>query len=376
MKIIGHSVGYLLPGKLENFIFNDLLKNFQGKLPDYKDAKNQVDADETKVKGCLAKYFAMSFKEANQICQYLLSIETIKEIFKNKENINILDIGSGSGGNSIGLLYCLKKKGILDNNKVKVISIDGNEKALEYQEQMIKNKIFFPDVSLIKKPIIFKDRGNFQDEMNEIVSGNEFDIIMSFQFVNELYRNRKKYKEFRPLYRTMAELAYRYLKKDGLFILSDVNDKEKSLPYPYHFSQLMNSEIITYLHEEKETGLRCIIPLSCAFWYKECWNLNRDKANCFQQEFFNVHYKNEGWFKDRGEEIKPIFKFVYKVFAHKNLADKILSQFEKKDIYKVSKGGKEKKFCDKGEPKSTKSNLSAEKQRNAPDAFALSSLLK
>ena len=371
-NIIGHKVNPpSLPEKLEDFIFNDLLKNFQGKLPNHEDAKNEVGADETKVKGCLAKYFSGSFEEANQICQHLLSIETIKEIFKNKEEINILDIGSGSGGNLMGLLQCLKEKGILYNKKVKIFSIDGNKFAFKQHRRILDNLNFFNGKN--NKKFIdyrshlfanyflkrFKNRENFQRQINEVASGKKFDIIMSFQFVNEPY-NRKECKEFHPLYRTMAGLAYEHLRKDGLFILSDVNYKLGTR----HFSQLMNSEIIPYL-QKSERNLKCILPLSCAFWYEKC----SDYDNCFQQKIFNVYYKNEGWFRDRGEEAKKMFKFVYKIFAHKNLAGKILSQFEKKDIYKVSKTN----FCYKGGRKSER-DIPSGKQQNIADAFTLSSL--
>ena len=64
-----------------------------------------------------------------------------------------------------------------------------------------------------------------------------------------------------------------------------------------------------------------------------------------------------------------MFKFVYKIFAHKNLAGKILSQFEKKDIYKVSK----RNFCYKGGRKSER-DIPSGKQQNIADAFTLSSL--
>lgn len=366
----------LLPKKLENFVFSNLDKSLRGRLhANYEEVKDTLRIYGSELQNYSAVYGLRSSAEAKEICEDLLGVPIINKTFKNKENINILDIGSGTGGNLMGLLWCLKENKLLDNKKkVSVVSIDGNEKALEYQEKMRKE--LFPRVSWRPEKKEFEYKENFKNQINEIVSGNKFDIIMSFQFVNELYR--KKYKKFHPLYKIMAELAYRYLKKDGLFILSDVNDKEESLPH--HFSQLMNSEIIPYLQKEKETGLKCIIPLSCAFWYKECKRCYK----CFQQKFFKVYYRHEDYFKKEEKErrsstgFKSInSKVVYKVFAHNELADKIFpQQLEKKDkdIYRISEGSKEKNFCDKGEPKS-ESNLS-EKQRNAPDAFALSSLLK
>jgi len=366
-NIIGHEVRYSLPEKLEDFIFNDLLKDFQGKLPDYKDVRDTLKEDETEVKGYLAKYFPRSFVEAKEICKDLFNAKIINETFKDKKDINILDIGSGSGGNLMGLLYCLKDK-IFDNKKnVWIVSIDGNKLALKYQERMIKE--FFPYVLLRQEKRIFKGSEDFRDEMNKIVSSNRFDVIMCFQFVNEFYRKDfpSPYLNFPSLYFYVTKLADKYLEKDGLFILSDVTEKIDENDDKSFIPKLMNYEIFPIMGQP-EMDLKCVIPLSCAFWYEKC----SDYDNCFQQKIFNVYYKNEGWFRDRGEEAKKMFKFVYKIFAHKNLAGKILSQLEKlekKDIYKVSKTN----FCYKGGRKSER-DIPSGKQQNIADAFTLSSL--
>ena len=211
----------------------------------------------------------------------------------------------------------------------------------------------------------FERNEDFQDKMDEIVSGNKFDIIMCFQFVNEFYR-KGKYEKFHPLYKTMTELADRYLKKDGLFILSDVTDAIDENDNGSFFPKLMNKEIIKYL--QKETGLKCILPLSCAFYYGKC----KHYAKCFQQKIYpiSILYGENLPFKDT----RITFRVAFKVFTHRELSAKILDKEKIKEIYEIrSYDGK--RFCGEGEYK-FENDLSLKEQQNAADAFTLSSSLK
>ena len=130
-----NSAEYLLPIEMKS-VFESLLKNFQGEpYTKFEEVKDTLHMDGRKLQNYLGAYFPRSFVEAREICNDLLNVEIINKTFKNKEEINILDIGSGTGGNLMGLLYCLKENKLLDNKKISVISIDGNEDALEYQKK-------------------------------------------------------------------------------------------------------------------------------------------------------------------------------------------------------------------------------------------------
>ena len=92
------------PTELENFIIDDLKAIYD---PDFYEAQDNLNANEEKLNIYLGTYFPRSFTEINSISSELFHNDHIKNIFEKNE-INILDIGSGTGGNLLGLLWSMK----------------------------------------------------------------------------------------------------------------------------------------------------------------------------------------------------------------------------------------------------------------------------
>lgn len=115
--------------RLENYIFKDLEAEY---CLDPLGVSSNIDNDEEKNKKYLGTYFPRSFVEAYRIYDNIFLNELILNEFNKKYELNILDIGSGTGGNLIGLLNVLVKK--LNNKHFKIHSFDGNKIALLYQK--------------------------------------------------------------------------------------------------------------------------------------------------------------------------------------------------------------------------------------------------
>ena len=352
MKIKNHKIKYSLPEEVEDFIFKDLLKGFQV-CPDHEAVRNNLYADEAEVKNYLGVYFPRSFVEAYEICTDLFAEKNIDSMLKDKKGIYILDIGSGSGGNLMGLLWRLKEMNFI-NKVVGILSIDGNNISLDYQKKIIK--IFFPCLALETRKENFISEKDFKIKMNRILSeyGFQFDIVTSFKFVSEM--------QSCDLYKIIVKLVSRYLKEDGLFILNDLTCEYSNSNGELFIPRVMNFEIIPFLKQSR-ANLKCIIPLSCAFWYQDC----EDCGRCFQQKIFSVTYRNY-------PSLNRPTNVIYKVFTHNVLANKILSKIERKDIYKISTKHKNFCICDKGKFVKLKDEISKSQYVNAPDAFSLFSL--
>lgn len=124
------------PSELKDFIFKELKGRY---CPNPKKAPENRDGDSDKQKINMGTYFPRSFLEVHRIFEDLINNEHIKNIFENKEEFFILDIGSGTGGNLIGLLWFMKYHvQDFENKKIYVVSLDCNDIALDYQKEIIE----------------------------------------------------------------------------------------------------------------------------------------------------------------------------------------------------------------------------------------------
>jgi len=120
--------------KLEKYIFDELGAVYQ---IDPENVSCNLANDREANLNYLGTYFPRSFVESYNIYTNLFSNGCIKRAFLERETINILDIGSGTGGNLIGLLQVLNDT-YRDKN-IGIYSIDGNDIALEYQRRFIRD---------------------------------------------------------------------------------------------------------------------------------------------------------------------------------------------------------------------------------------------
>ena len=318
------------PSELEVFISNDLEGIYH---PNPKKAYENKDADIEHQKINLSTYFPRSFLEAYMIFEDLINNESIQNMF-NKNEFFLLDIGGGLGGNLCGLLWFMKDY-VKDfkNKKIHIVSIDCNNIALDMQEKII-HKFFMDNIDFYpKNPELSCD--NFNEMLHSISKdynfisyeyGKKFDIIMTFKFVNELYRDSQDYFENEGMYKKITESIEEFLDANGLFILADTADKNDIGKY---FPKMISEEISEYL--KNDTGkLRPIAPLSCAFWYMNC----RKPLGCYNLKLFEIKTLNKNYTS----------KLSYKILAHTATAERILERMERQDSYRIGY----EDTCDKG----------------------------
>lgn len=424
------------PLEIEEFISNDL-GGFYKREP--VKVQRTLDYDENDLREYLGTYFPGSFSESYAIFINLFRNESIRNSFDIKRDIYILDIGSGTGGNLLGLLWFMKKFLIgFDNKTIHIVSIDGNECALNIQRKIIAR--FFSSNTDFFYKIIELSRNGFKEELKSIINdfkiNHKFDIIMSFKFINEFYRENflfswnkipgndnekvvnylketmginwadrahfendgrvislsidrnslsierkmdetailfidgektndfiarkeinnniniylEKYEENKGMYKTITEVVSDYLEEEGIFILSDVTDKINDNTNLF-LSKIMNKEIVEYLNGE-DPKLQVIIPLSCAFWHKNC--IPKD---CFTINKVVLGIRNDS----RG------FGYCYKIFSNKEFACRVLEC--KKDYKQDSYNIGENRSCIKGDYGYRDKNA-----RNYRNAFSLENI--
>jgi len=313
-----------LPSCLENLIFN----KFQAKHePDYSKFNKNLDLNDEEVKIYLGTYFPRSYAESYCIYKDLLSNKIINEIYSKKTEINILDIGSGSGGNLIGLLFALKEN-LPQNININIFTIDGNQKALE-----ILNKIVFKIQAKYSLNINPQSQFITFNSINELYQNSKlylddnYDFIITSKMINELLENDKN------AYYDFCDNFTNHLSKDGFLTLIDVTMKVNSKFLPI----ILNNQLNQFVKDNK--NFKTIIPTSCHLYEDSC------KEQCFTNNIFSISHK---------EKQNDISKITYRVLTYNDFADKILSNIQIGGL--VGKTQYENKYC---------SHIKDNKQQNA-----------
>lgn len=343
-----------LPQEIEQCIFSDMGAIYER---NYEKANSNLQLTEKDILKYLGTYWPRSFAETYTIFDDLFTSMVIKSILSYKQSLTIFDIGSGTGGNLIGLLHFVKKQ--FPEKSISIISYDGNREAL-IQEKEVMGKLFPPPNTqfLPLKPKNYGDVAKIETKAYTIKIIEKileqfpckFDIIMNSKFVNEFYK--KDYDKNKGMYRELVQVIAPALSQDGVFVMLDVTDKasnDRFLP------QLMNQELLQYL-KESSSLLQCILPLSCSFWFREC----QSPFNCFIQKRVELIHK--------AKPSEEVSKICYKIFTHKALAEALLQPIKKRDEYRLADSDNKPKssFCIKG------NSLWSDRGNHADDPFSFS----
>lgn len=318
----------VLPKKYDDFIFNKLGANFSklfGQSNFTHSARNEGLAHSTNdLKTYLGTYWPRSFIEAFNIMSDLLESPAIRSSFSTKTELNILDIGSGTGGDLLGIVESLDKE-INSKFHYNIFSIDGNQNAIEIQKSLIEE--FYPSSSphyvVTNKDCINKKE--FFSNLSKLLEQkqSEYDIILNFKFINEFYRGGG-YDFNNGMYCDLLDILRLYLNKEGILILSDMTDKDGQNKPDVFFPLIMNREIHQFLiYHNKAFALLPILPISCSLAMNSCscW------GDCYKQKGFSICHSRSNSDKS---------KLNYFVFTTENNAKLILDHYKTKSAIDCS----------------------------------------
>lgn len=313
----------ILPTWLQQRIFE---KHNAQYAPNHERYEQNLNLSDDELKVYLGTYFPRSYGESFCVFDNVFESKQYSAL-ASKEEINILDIGCGTGGNLIGLLVALNKYNKTTKN-VNIIAIDGHINALSILSDLVdefSNKATFA--------INLNTKTQSIDSVKELdwVIDSEFDFIMSFKMGCELIAEGNT-----DFYYDLTKFCLPLLSKTGLFFLLDVTTKVGITYNPV----LMNIQVNRAINELK--GYKTLIPITCGEFEKEC------VEQCFTQRTFNISHSLK---------INDKSKVAYRIIGNSNLVNQI-SLFESSCSYIniFDKDDNLGKYCPKSQGERVKDN--------------------
>lgn len=274
-----YSWDHALPAYLQDVLFDS--DTFGARYCQLREeAKSNLYSDSDKIRCYLGTYFPRSFCESSNLHTLLLGLEPIRGEWLHKTELNVLDFGSGTGGNLCGLLHALSALGI--KASLRVFSIEGNEEALSRQAGILefvrKNSGIEVEQHRIHR-IFPNDPNSFALEFGEVMAElpEKFDLIMAWKSLSELFIADQT--SANGSYGHFLEACAPRLSSHGVISMLDVTIKSRGRWLP----KVMTQELSRFMRQHDDMDL--IMPFGCAQKQGPC-----SLAGCFPKfEFPVVH---------------------------------------------------------------------------------------
>jgi len=308
-----------LPEQLDKFLFNDLGARFEQSR---HAMMVQRDAGPDEVRRYLGTYWPRSFAESFRLFELLFWNNEVRHALLDRESIDILCIGPGTGGEVFGLLHLLQ---YLDRPYIRVRCFVYEPNTHAEQALHAIAARFFPNL-LIEELSAVPAAGYRQtfDAIQTVIgqTGLRCDIVLCSKCVNEMYS--AEYNAGMNAYERLALVAEQVLQPEGVLAVIDIctrPDEQNLAPF---VPQILNRELTTY---EQRPGslLRTIFPLSCAFHAHQCEN----NGECFTCMVTPVSYG--------GRDEYPS-KSCARVLARRAFAGRILQGVQGVETYRIKEG--------------------------------------
>jgi SAM-dependent methyltransferase len=319
-----HQLFCELPESIDQILF----KEFSAKYQRGGNFDLNLSNDELQNQIYLGTYFPRSYSESYQLFTELFRNEPVLRSVQRKAALNILDIGTGTGGNVLGMMQAIVEKG-LPTKAITIYSIEGNEMASDVFRKIVArfNAIYKTGFVLQQEKIIFSAE-NLKRQMSDYlyIKGIKFDFITTSKFVGEFY-NVAMPKELK-LYRNLTESVSPFLQPNGIYLLLDVvaGSRDRSCDFK---TIIMSNELNAYIKSQSNT-LSYIYPFPCACWSSVC-----QVARCYIEKCFSVSHSH-----NQCDESKV----TYRIMAPKEFAKTIVGARKVQERYPIGKA----KYCMNG----------------------------
>lgn len=283
-----------LPAWLDYFIFRELKAEYS---PNFKHFDNNLHLTHEDNLKYLGTYFPRSYAESFCIFDNLFQNDIIKREYQDKNSLNILSVGSGTGGDIVGLITSISKH-FANIRTMNILAVDGNSDAFTILLQIIEKakQCLSKSINITPKVVVLDNL--FTTDFNS--DSEIFDFIISSKMINEFISKGKG--RLDNSYYDFTKGVLPLLADTGFYFLLDVTTKaEHSTFNPILMNRQINSAV------KDSLNYQTLLPISC--------NINETCCNvdCFTQKEFYVSHSKQSIDKSR-----VAYRIITnKLFAHK-----------------------------------------------------------
>lgn len=280
-------------------------------------ARSNLYANKEEVREYLGTYLPRSYCEVFCIMDNLFQNPGYRELLTNnelrKEEINILDIGCGTGGDIVGLLNSLNK--YMPWVNINVWAFDGNDTSLEYMNDVVNafNANCWPFNAVVNPNCHTVESESDLSDIANNVSSWQFDYILCCKVCNELLFHHNVAEPYLSVARNFSGM----LKQNGIMLILDPTDRfsEDASYLPTLMNRELNSFFSYSNGSDKTFGDEFVTLMP-----KPCGELPNCNKGCYMQKEFRILFPKKPM-KSFG--FIDTSKVCYRIICRKKLRDEL-----------------------------------------------------
>ena len=231
-------------------------------------------------------YFFRSYTENYIFWKNVLSNPTYASYLQEKDYLNVLSYGCGTGGDIAGFLDALDGSRFFKGKSVSVSAVDGNADALKICKNVVNGLSEFHKFGInlkIETLICHADRDGFH--LPSTLQKNTFDIIETSKMINEIIPL-----DYGAFFQFLDKVVKMNLKNDGLALIADVPvtrytrfeisegelGDEKEVWIPKRMTNAVS------LFTKRNSDFSVVLPIVCDGCNTYCYS-----AKLYMYRFFN-----------------------------------------------------------------------------------------
>ncbi|WP_165062319.1 hypothetical protein [Adlercreutzia sp. ZJ154] len=263
---------------------------------------SNLDSDRAGVLTYLGTYFPRSLAETFVIFDSLLSDKSLASSLACEPSINICSVGTGTGGDLLGLILAISKW-IPNAMQLNIVSIEGNAEAHKVMRGVIGEAQTRVGINIDLNSVnhVFEAPKPF-DRIRDILPQypQSFDFVINSKMLNEL---DKAHVSEQP-YREFCSAFTATLKPTGMLMVLDVTSPNGA--GGRWTPALLNGQVNEFL--AGNARYKTVLPLLCNRFEGECGR------SCYTQNAIYVNYRSVA---------NECSKICYRVIGSAELAEKL-----------------------------------------------------
>lgn len=299
---------YDFPQSLDYIVFTQLGAKY---APDHSRFEYNLNLNKEEVLVYLGTYFPRSCTEVYSLFKELIVGSNYEALIGAKKMVSILDLGCGTGGDIIGLLYFIDEY-LPFVESVKVMAIDGNHDALRVFEKVLGLYKTMSRLNIAETvgPAFIEEEDDL-DIISQVVS-DEYDFILSCKAICEM---QAKGRIKMNAYKSTAELLSKKLLPTGILLIEDVTIKTNATNE--FIPIVLNKELNQFIRENP--NFSTLAPTSCKESGDKCTN------GCFFKKEIRLSHS---------QKQNDLTKIVYRFITHRDFAKSLV--YSNKNMFNVN----------------------------------------